>query len=155
MTPTYTDIDQIDLQILTLLMTDAKTPFTKIGELVGISDGTVHVRMKKLEQLGIVKGSTLVIDQIKLGFDLTAFIGIYLDKASDYTQVIDQLKEIPQVVEAHYITGGYSIFMKIVCNNTKQLREVLNDLIQPIAGIQRTETFISLEESINRPLKLK
>lgn len=148
------DIDNVDLKILSLLMEDAQTPYTEIAKKVHVSGGTVHVRMKKLKSLGIVKGSNLVVDYGKLGFDITAYLGIYLDKSSLYSEVSEQLKAIPEVVGAHYTTGNYSIFAKIVCKDTKHLRLVLHDKIQKIGGIQRTETFISLEESINRPINL-
>ena len=148
------DIDDLDKQILSLLMKDAKTPYTDIAKQLFVSGGTIHVRMKKLEQLGLVKGATLLVDYSKLGFDVEAFLGIYLDKSSLYEEVAAAMKAIPEIVSAHYITGNYSIFIKIVCRDTNHLREVLHDKIQAIDGIQRTETLISLEESINRPLDL-
>ncbi len=146
------EIDNTDLKILGLLMQDANMPYTEIGKRIFVSGGTVHVRMKKLEQMGVVKGSQLVIDSTKLGWDISAFLGIYLDKSSLYAEVSKQLEAIPEVVNIHYTTGIYSIFAKIVCRDTQHLREVLHDKIQKVSGIQRTETFISLEESVNRPV---
>ena len=146
------EIDNTDLKILGLLMQDANMPYTEIGKRIFVSGGTVHVRMKKLEQMGVVKGSQLVIDSTKLGWDISAFLGIYLDKSSLYAEVSKQLEAIPEVVNVHYTTGIYSIFAKIVCRDTQHLREVLHDKIQKVGGIQRTETFISLEESVNRPV---
>jgi len=147
-------IDETDKKILALLMQDAKMPYTDIAKKLFVSSGTVHVRMKKLEQLGIVKSATLLVDYSKLGYDVVAFLGIYLDKSSLYEKVAARMQQIPEIVSAHYITGNYSIFIKIVCRDTDHLREVLHDKIQAIDGIQRTETLISLEESINRPLDL-
>lgn len=152
--PKITDIDEVDKQILSILMTDAKTPYTDIAKLIHVSGGTVHVRMRKLEQLGIVTGASLTIDYAKLGYDISAFLGIYLDKSSLYDEVAVELKKIPEIVEAHYTTGLYSIFAKIICRDTSHLKEVLHDKIQKIGGIQRTETFITLQESINRPIKI-
>lgn len=148
----HPEIDQLDRQILAKLVEDGKMPYTDIAKLLFVSSGTIHVRMKKLEQLGIVKGSSLTVDYQKLGYDITAFLGIHLDKSSLYDDVVDQLKQIPEIVEANYTTGMYSIFTKIVCKDTNHLRQVLHDKIQKISGIQRTETFISLEQSINRPV---
>lgn len=145
------DIDQVDLKILALLMTDANMPYTEIGKKVFVSGGTVHVRMRKMEQMGIVKGSQLIIDTAKMGWDISAFLGIYLDKSSMFEEVAAQMEQIPEVVNIHYTTGIYSMFAKILCKDTKHLREVLHDKIQKVSGIQRTETFISLEEKINRP----
>ena len=149
------EIDNTDLRILSLLMEDAGMPYTEIGKRVFVSGGTVHVRMAKLTKLGIVKGSQLLIDPAKLGWDISAFLGIYLDKSSLYEDVAIQLERIPEVVNIHYTTGGYSIFAKIVCRDTQHLREVLHDKIQRVEGIQRTETFISLEERISRNIPLE
>jgi Lrp/AsnC family transcriptional regulator, regulator for asnA, asnC and gidA len=148
------EIDEVDKQILSILMKDAKTPYTDIARNIHVSGGTVHVRMRKMEDLGIVTGSNLAIDYAKLGYDISAFLGIYLDKSSLYDEVAERLKNIPEVVAAHYTTGLYSIFIKIICRDTAHLKTVLHDKIQKIAGIQRTETFISLQESINRPIDI-
>ena len=148
------EIDDLDRKILSILMQNAKTPYTEIAKKLYVSGGTIHVRMNKLEEAGLVKGYNLVVDYEKLGYDIVSFLGIYLDKSSLYEQVAEQLTAIPEVVSAHYTTGQYSIFAKIVCRDTTHLRTVLHDKIQHIKGIQRTETFISLEESINRPLDL-
>lgn len=146
--------DRTDRLILNSLMEDAKTTYTKIAQMIPVSDGTVHVRMKKMEQLGVVTGSRLIVDYSALGYDLTAYIGIYLEKGSVYKDVIAQLEKVPEIVEAHYITGAYSIFCKLICQNTEHLRTILNDQVQAIDGVRRTETFISLENSIHRSLKL-
>jgi Lrp/AsnC family transcriptional regulator, regulator for asnA, asnC and gidA len=148
------DLDDVDKKILSLLMENANTPYTEIAKKIHVSGGTVHVRMGKLEEMGVVTGSSLTIDYTKLGYDINAFLGIYLDKSSLYDEVANQLKEIPEVVDAHYTTGIYSIFAKIICRDTAHLRDILHDKIQKIGGIQRTETFISLQQSINRPISI-
>jgi len=148
------ELDKLDKNILSILMKDANTPYTEIAKNLNVSGGTVHVRMKKLEDKGIVSGSSLLVDYARLGYDVSAFLGIYLNKSSLYEEVTKELKSIPEIVGAHYTTGLYSIFAKIVCRDTQHLREVLHDKIQKIQGIQRTETFISLEESINRPIDI-
>ncbi len=146
------EIDDLDLKILNKLIEDGKLPYTDIAKQLFVSSGTIHVRMKKMEQMGLVKGSSLQVDYHKLGYDVTAFLGIYLDKSSLYDAVSEQLKQIPEIVEANYTTGLYSIFARIICKDTNHLRQVLHDKIQQIEGIQRTETFISLEQSISRPV---
>jgi Lrp/AsnC family transcriptional regulator for asnA, asnC and gidA len=148
------NVDHLDRQILAKLVEDGKMPYTDIAKQLFVSSGTIHVRMKKMEQLGVVKGSSLLIDYSKMGYDITAFLGIYLDKSSLYEDVADALGAIPEIVEANYTTGLYSIFVKIICKDTNHLREVLHDKIQKISGVQRTETFISLEQRINRPINL-
>lgn len=146
------EIDELDKRILAKLVKDGKLPYTDIAKQLFVSSGTIHVRMKKMEQAGIVRGASLLIDYHKLGYDITAFLGIYLDKSSLYDEVAEQLLQIPEVIEANYTTGLYSVFVKIICKDTNHLRLVLHDKIQKIPGIQRTETFISLEQSISRPL---
>ncbi len=148
------EIDNVDRQILSILMKDAKTPFTDIAKQIHVSGGTIHVRMKKLEKMGVVKGANLTIDYTKLGYDICAFLGIYLDKSSLFEEVAKDLEKIPEIVGAHYTTGLYNIFAKIICRDTNHLREVLHDKIQRIQGIQRTETFISLFENINRSIQI-
>ena len=147
-------IDKIDKQILSILMENAKTPYTEIAKKLLVSPGTIHVRMKKMEDVGLVKKSQLTINHELLGYDLTAFLGIYLEKGSNYKDVIEQMEKIPEIVEAHYTTGVYSIFAKITCKNTKHMRHVLNEEIQSVSGIQRTETIISLEQSIEKQHQL-
>lgn len=146
------ELDKTDLQILSYLMEDAKMPYTEIAKHLYISSGTVHVRMKKMEELGIIKSSNLRVNYEKLGYDITAFMGIYLSKSSLYDHVAKEMEKIPEIVDLHYTTGTYAMFVKIVCRDTKHLREVLHDKIQKIEEITRTDTFISLEESINRPI---
>ncbi len=148
------DVDKLDRKILSILMQNAKQAYTDIAQQLFVSGGTIHVRMKKMEDSGVVTGYSLSVDQGKLGYDVCAFLGIYLDKSSLYDDVASQLELIPEIVDAHYTTGLYNIFAKIVCRDTNHLRSVLHDRIQKIAGIQRTETFISLQQSINRPLHI-
>lgn len=147
-------LDNVDHQILSILMKDARKPYTEIAEEVFVSPGTVHVRMRKMEAMGIIRGSQLHVHLDKLGWDITAFLGVYLQKSSLYDDVLDALKAIPEIIDCHYTTGAYSMFITIVCRDTSHLKSVLHDKIQPIEGIERTETFISLEESIKRPVQM-
>jgi Lrp/AsnC family transcriptional regulator for asnA, asnC and gidA len=148
------DLDKVDMLILSYLMKDAKMPYTEIAKILLISSGTVHVRMKKMEELGIIKSSNLIVNYGKLGYDITAFIGIDLKNSNLYNQVVKKLEGIQEVIDVHYTTGEYTMFIKIVCRDTKHLRELLHDKIQVIEEITRTQTFISLEESINRPIQI-
>jgi Lrp/AsnC family transcriptional regulator for asnA, asnC and gidA len=148
-------IDKLDREILEILVKDAKVPYTDIAKRLIVSPGTIHVRMKRLERLGIVRGATLIIDPARIGYDMTAFVGIYLIKGSAYNDVIKEINRIPEIIEAHFTTGEYSIFAKVVCKNTEHLREVINDQLQPITGISRTETIISLGESIKKQIPIQ
>ncbi|QCR24223.1 Lrp/AsnC ligand binding domain-containing protein [Pontibacter sp. SGAir0037] len=148
------EIDKLDKQILKLLMQDVTRAYTDIAKELNVSGGTIHVRMKKLNDLGVVKGAQLLVNPSAVGYDICAFIGVYLDKGSDYKATVEQMRQIPEIVELHYTTGSYSMFVKIICRDTKHLREILNERIQAIEGVQRTETLISLDESISRQITI-
>lgn len=148
-------LDKLDKQILSMLMKDATIPYTEVAKELVISAGTIHVRMKKLIDMGVVLGSHLEINPSKVGYDVCAFLGIFLENGSEYNDAVIRLRKVPEVVELHYTTGVYSMFAKIVCRDTQHLREVLNEQIQTIKGVQRTETFISLEQSIKRQVEIK
>ena len=144
------NLDKLDLQIIQEMMEDAEISYADLGKKLFVSGGTIHVRIKKLEELGVVKGKKLSLDLKELGYDVIAFIGIYLEKSSLYDSVAKELKKVPQIVRLNYTTGNYSMFAEIVCKDIQQLRYVLHDELQKIKGIERTETFISLEESLVR-----
>lgn len=152
--PKNYELDNVDLRILELLMQDAKRPYTEVAKKVNVSQGTVHVRMAKMEEAGIIDKTSLRINYANLGYDITAFIGIYLEKSALYEKVLAKLKDIPEIVNIHYTTGNYSMFVKIHCRDTNHLKEVLHDKMQQVEGIERTETMISLEESLDRSLRL-
>ncbi len=148
------EIDSLDTKILTILAKDAKLSYAEIGKMLYVSPGTVHVRVKKLTEANLIKAVRAELNYAALGFDITAFLGIYLEKSNMYESVKSELKKIPEVIDAHYTTGNYSIFAKIICRDTEHLRDILAKKLQAIKGIQRTETFISLEETLSRPLYL-
>jgi Lrp/AsnC family transcriptional regulator for asnA, asnC and gidA len=148
------ELDVLDRKILTILMEDAVVPYTEIAKQLDVSAGTIHVRMKKLLEQRVVKGSQLIIDPVVIGYDICAFIGIFLDKGSAYSDVRKQMMNIQEIVDLQYTTGVYSIFAKVLCRDTNHLREVLNEKIQPIQGIQRTETFIALEQGFARQINI-
>lgn len=144
------NLDKLDFQIIQEMMEDAEISYADLGKKLFVSGGTIHVRIKKLEELKVVKGKKLSVDLKSLGYDVIAFIGVYLEKSSLYDSVAKELKKIPQIVRLNYTTGNYSMFAEIVCKDIQELRFVLHDELQKIKGIERTETFISLEESLDR-----
>jgi Lrp/AsnC family transcriptional regulator for asnA, asnC and gidA len=148
------NIDKLDLSIIQQLMHDANISYVEIGKKLFVSAGTIHVRIKKLQEAGIINGVKYSVDLKKMGYDVIAFIGIFLEKSSLYDAVAKDLKKIPEIVRMNYTTGNYSIFAEIVCQDIVQLRRVLHDELQKIKGIERTETFISLEETLNRSVKV-
>jgi Lrp/AsnC family transcriptional regulator for asnA, asnC and gidA len=144
------NLDKLDLDIIQALMEDAEISYADLGKKLFVSGGTIHVRIKKLEDHKIVIGKKLAVDLKSLGYDVIAFIGIFLEKSSLYDTVAKDLKQIPEIVRVNYTTGNYSMFAEVVCKDIQQLRLVLHDKLQNIKGIERTETLISLEESFNR-----
>jgi Lrp/AsnC family transcriptional regulator for asnA, asnC and gidA len=145
-------LDDIDKKILNLLQEDSRMPFLEIARECGISGAAIHQRFQKLLNDGLVIGSEILVDPIKIGYSTCAFIGIFLEKASMFSEVVEELKKIPEVVECHYTTGNYSIFIKVFTHDNNHLKEVLADKLQSIKGISRTETLISLEQSFKRYL---
>ncbi|TPV34635.1 AsnC family transcriptional regulator [Paucihalobacter ruber] len=147
-------IDGIDKKILRALMQDARTSVLEIARMVGISGAAIHQRLRKLEKSGLLVGSKFIINPKVLGYTTMAYVGVYLDKAMNNPQAVKQLEKIPEVLECHYTTGHWSIFLKLLCKDNAHLMEVLNKDIQSISGVSRTETFISLDQQINRQIQI-
>lgn len=148
------NFDKLDLQIINGMIDNAELSYAELGKKLFVSGGTIHVRIKKLEELGIVNGKRLNVNLKQLGYDITAFVGIYLEKSSLYDGVANDLQNIPQIVRLNYTTGNYSMFIEIVCKNIDELRLVLHDELQKIKGIERTETFISLDQGFCRNVQI-
>ena len=152
--PDNYEIDNVDLRILSLLQNNAKEPYTEIAKAAFVSSGTVHVRMNKLEKMGVVKGASLDLNLNKLGYNVSSFLGVFLSKSSLYDKVASQLKKIPEITSIHYTTGNYSMFVRIYAKSTDHLKDILHDKIQKVDGIERTETFVILEETLSRSIVL-
>ncbi|MGL4451899.1 MAG: Lrp/AsnC ligand binding domain-containing protein [Sarcina sp.] len=147
-------LDELDLQILDILIKDCRTPYLEIARICHVSGGTIHVRMKKMEDLGIIKGTRILLNLSKLGYDVTCFVGIYVDCTSSYNEIFDSLSSIKEIVELHLITGAYTIFAKLVCKSISDLQDILLNKVNIIEGINRTDTFISLSQPIDRNIRL-
>lgn len=146
-------LDDTDHHILDMLIENTRTPFTDIAKKLHISAGTVHVRVKKMEDAGIITGSTLILDYRKLGYSFIAYVGIFLNKTSQTQFVLERINEIPYVTVAHVTTGKFNIFCKIRAKETSHAKDIIY-MIDDIDGVTRTETMISLEESINDKTRL-
>lgn len=146
-------LDETDHQILDMLIENTRTPFTDIAKNLNISAGTVHVRVKKMEEAGIIIGSSLTLDYKKLGYSFIAYVGIFLQKTSQTQFVLERINEIPFITVAHVTTGKFNIFCKIRAKDTTHAKEIIYR-IDDIEGVTRTETMISLEESINDKKRL-
>ena len=147
-------LDGIDKEILRFLMEDARKPILEIARHIGISGAAIHQRLRKLESSGIIKGSKFIVDPKVVGYNTMAYVGIFLDKAMSNPKAIKALKDIPEVLECHYTTGNWSILIKVLCRDNAHLMDLLNKKIQQIEGVSRTETFISLDQQIDRQIRL-
>ena len=148
------EIDGIDKEILRSLMDDARKPILQIANKIGISGAAIHQRLRKLDQSGVISGSKFTVSNKVLGYSTMAFVGIYLEKAAKNLETVKELKKIPEVLECHYTTGNWSILIKIICRDNAHLMQLLNTKIQAIEGVSRTETFISLDQQIERQIQL-
>jgi Lrp/AsnC family transcriptional regulator for asnA, asnC and gidA len=142
------DIDKIDLEIIKHLSSNAKISYTDLASKILVSPSTVHVRVKKLEDLGVIKNFTINIDYKRLGLSFTSYLGVFLDKAKSFDKVVASLRKIPQITVIDFTTGQFSVFCKVRAMDSSAARDVLKN-VHSIEGIRRTETFISMEELLN------
>jgi Lrp/AsnC family transcriptional regulator for asnA, asnC and gidA len=145
-------IDNLDRKILDIITKNARIPYLEVARECGVSGAAIHQRVQRLIRIGVIKGSEFKVDPVMVGFRTCAYIGVFLDHPGHYREVIARFREIPEIIECHYTTGNYSLFIKVYTNDNEHLRKILTDKIQTIPGIIRTETLISLEESINRQI---
>lgn len=146
-------LDSLDRQILKLISQDARIPFLEVARACNVSGAAIHQRVAKLTNMGIIKGSQFIIDPEKIGYETCAYVGLYLKDPENFDHVVDELKKIPEVVECHYTTGGFDMFIKIYAINNHHLLEIIHDKLQPL-GLSRSETIISFNAAINRQLSL-
>jgi Lrp/AsnC family transcriptional regulator for asnA, asnC and gidA len=148
-------IDAIDRKILQFLIRNARMPFLEIARECGISGAAIHQRVKKLDEMGVILGSRLEVDPKSLGFDVCALIGLRLSEPGLTNSTVAALKNIPEVVECHFITGEYNMMLKVYCLDNEHLMHTLFDKILPINGVIKTETFISLAQGFSRQIDVK
>ena len=146
-------LDYLDKKILRLIAEDARIPFLEVARACNVSGAAIHQRIQKLTNMGILKGSQFIIDPEKIGYETCAYIGLYLKDPERFDEVVEALKKIPEVVECHYTTGGFDMFIKIYAYNNHHLLTVIHDKLQPL-GLARSETIISFHEAINRPISI-
>ncbi|MFO7867996.1 MAG: Lrp/AsnC ligand binding domain-containing protein [Bacteroidales bacterium] len=147
-------IDETDKKIINLLTKNARIPFLEVARMCGISGAAIHQRVHKLDEAGFFKGSQYILNERSLGYATCAFAGIHLEKGNVYEQVLEEIKRIPEIVECHYTTGEYGLFIKIYAHDNHHLMSILNHTIQEIDGILSTETIISLEQPIQRQVSI-
>lgn len=149
------DIDALDQKILQLITKNARIPFLEVARECGVSGAAIHQRVQRLLNIGVVAGSEFIVNPQKLGYNTCAYMGIHLEKAKFHKQVVEALRGIPEVVECHFTTGQYAIFVKIQTKTNKHLKQIIDENLQDIEGIARTETFMSLEMDFKRQVPIK
>ena len=149
------DIDALDEKILQLITKNARIPFLEVARACGVSGAAIHQRVQRLLNIGVVSGSEFIVNPQKLGYNTCAYMGIHLEKAKFHTQVVEALREIPEIVECHFTTGQYAIFIKIQTKTNKHLKQIIDENLQDVEGIARTETFMSLEMDFKRQVPIK
>ncbi|MBO4849642.1 MAG: Lrp/AsnC ligand binding domain-containing protein [Prevotella sp.] len=145
------NLDALDRKILELIADNARIPFLEVARTCNVSGAAIHQRIQKLTTLGILKGSYYVVDPEKIGYETCAFIGLFLKNPESFDTVVKELEKIPEVVECHYTTGGFDMFIKIYAHNNHHLLEIIHDKLQPL-GLSRSETIISFHSAIDRQL---
>ena len=146
-------LDKLDKQILRMIAADARVPFLEVARACNVSGAAIHQRIQKLTSLGILKGSQFIIDPEKIGYETCAFIGLNLKNPERFDEVVEELKHIPEVVECHYTTGNFDMFIKIYAFNNHHLLNIIHDKLQPL-GLARTETIVAFNAVINRQLPI-
>lgn len=148
-------IDELDQKILKLITTNARIPFLEVARECGVSGAAIHQRVQRLLNMGIVIGSEFIVSPEELGYNTCAFMGIHLEKASFHKEVVERLMQIPEIIECHYTTGQYAIFVKILAKTNKHLKQIIDDEFRNIEGISSTETFMSLEMEFRRQVPIR
>lgn len=146
-------LDALDRKILKLIASDARVPFLEVARACNVSGAAIHQRIQKLTTLGILKGSQFIIDPEKIGYEACAYVGLYLQDPSSFDAVVDKLRQIPEVTECHYTTGGYDLFIKIYARNNHHLLDIIHDKLQPL-GLSRSETIVCFNAVIDRQLPI-
>ena len=146
-------LDALDFQILSMISADARTPFLEVARACNVSGAAIHQRIQKLQNLGVLNGSEFILDPQKIGLETCAYVGLFLKDPSNFETVVDALKQIPEVVECHYTTGQYDIFIKIYAKSNHDLMNILHDKLQPL-GLARSETIISYSEVFRRQMPI-
>lgn len=145
------NLDNLDKKILRMIAEDARVPFLEVARACNVSGAAIHQRIQKLNNLGVLKGSQFVIDPEKIGYETCAYVGLNLKHPESFDKVVKALRDIPEVVECHYTTGDYDMFIKIYALNNHHLLDIIHDKLQPL-GLSRSETIISFGSAFERRL---
>ena len=147
-------IDKLDRKILDIITKNARVPYLEVARQCNVSGAAIHQRVQRLIKLGVIKGSQFNVDAEKVGFKTCAYVGVFLDSPEIYKNVIENFKDIPEILECHYTTGNYSLFIKVYARDNEHLKDIIVDQIQSILEVTSTETFLSLQEGFSRHLPI-
>lgn len=147
------NLDSLDRKILRLIAADARVPFLEVARSCNVSGAAIHQRIQKLTALGVLKGSEFIINPEKIGYEACAYVGLFLKDPSSFDEVVEKLRQIPEVTECHYTTGGYDMFIKIYAKNNHHLLDIIHDKLQPLS-LSRSETIVSFNAVIDRQLPM-
>ena len=148
-------IDELDRKILNIITKNARIPFKDVAAECGVSRAAIHQRVQRLIDAGVITGSGYTVNPKTLGFQISTYIGIKLEKGSLYKEVVPALEKIPEVVECHFTLGPYTLLIRLFAKNDEHLMQLLNNKIQEIPGVVSTETLMSLEERIQREIPIE
>ncbi len=146
-------LDELDEKILKMVISNARIPFLEVARACNVSGAAIHQRVQKLTNLGILRGSEYIVDHNKVGYETSAYMGLFLKDPGQFNDVVEALKNIPEVVECHYTTGQYDLFIKLFAKNNEHLLEIIHSKLQPL-GLARTETLISFKEAFRRQIPM-
>ena len=149
-----TQFDNIDRKILSFLSANARTPFLEIARECGVSGAAIHQRVQKLVAAGIIESFQTNVSPEAIGYETCSYIGFFLTDPTGYGEVVERLKEIPEIVECHFTTGKYDLLVKLYARNNDHLLSLLHGPLQAV-GAGRTETLISFKQEFRRPLSVK
>ena len=147
------NLDELDEKILKMIINNARIPFLEVARACNVSGAAIHQRIQKLVNLGIIKGSEFLVDHNRIGYETSAYMGLYLKDPEDFGRVVSKLNDIPEVVECHYTTGQYDLFIRLFARNNQHLLEIIHNKLQPL-GLARTETLISFKEAFRRQIPM-
>ncbi|MBQ7717549.1 MAG: Lrp/AsnC ligand binding domain-containing protein [Prevotella sp.] len=146
-------LDALDKKILRMIAEDARIPFLEVARACNVSGAAIHQRIQKLTNMGVLKGSRFIIDPESIGYETCAYVGINLKNPEKFDVAVEALKAIPEVVECHYTTGDYDLFIKMFAMNNHHLLDIIHDKLQPL-GLSRSETIISFGSAFTRQLPM-
>ncbi|PRZ25188.1 Lrp/AsnC family transcriptional regulator [Flavobacterium granuli] len=148
------NIDFINQQIIAMLSTDGRMAYSEIAKELKISNSLVHQRIRKLQEAGIISGFSVMLNAKEIGYETITYTGVTTKEARFAYSIAEKLKEIPEVVECHFVSGKYALFLKIVSANNEEFRKVLYEKIHNIEGVGGTDSFISFGSAFQKNITL-